>query len=422
MAIRTLSAALPQARVETSESARINAARARIWAHLDGMERLASTVFWHDVDLVGTPLIRPGSANESERGVAFLWRASDELGGVYLSLNRVTDKERVERGMLQHVQGTDIWWVELRLPASLRASYRFFEIPQDTSAETVRQLGYRLPPLPAALDPYNHSQSVRGASVVALDQAPGQREWQGIARDMQGAVMDFYPFLAGRERRVRLYLPAIETTQPLPLLVLPDSETWLDGIKLLPALEHAMESGRLPPLALVGIDNHDIPDRVSILGGQTLLVQEIVDTLLPELRQSIPGVEWAGRRQTLLAGQSLGGVTALMAAAHAHTTFGGVIAHSPSMWWHPDGKRRPIDFSETDASWVTAEVLHQLPEDVHIRLAVGSLEGMMVPHVRHLHSELVNTGIESHLTVYTGGHDHAWWRGALIDDLEALLS
>ncbi|KJT52188.1 Trilactone hydrolase IroD, partial [Salmonella enterica subsp. enterica serovar Heidelberg str. RI-11-013343] len=53
-------------------------------------------------------------------------------------------------------------------------------------------------------------------------------------------------------------------------------------------------------------------------------------------------------------------------------------------------------------------------------LCVGSLEGSTVPQVKQLHEKLRAAGVESHCNVYTGGHDYAWWRGALIDGLRLL--
>ncbi|HHU7323457.1 TPA: alpha/beta hydrolase-fold protein, partial [Escherichia coli] len=41
-------------------------------------------------------------------------------------------------------------------------------------------------------------------------------------------------------------------------------------------------------------------------------------------------------------------------------------------------------------------------------------------HVQQLHQRLITAGVESHCAIYTGGHDYAWWRGALIDGIGLL--
>ncbi|MXE01475.1 DUF3327 domain-containing protein, partial [Escherichia coli] len=60
----------------------------------------------------------PVEGAEDEREVTFLWRARHPLQGDYLRLNRVTDKEHVEKGMMSALRATDIWTLTLRLPAS----------------------------------------------------------------------------------------------------------------------------------------------------------------------------------------------------------------------------------------------------------------------------------------------------------------
>ena len=111
-----------------------------------------------------------------------------------------------------------------------------------------------------------------------------------------------------------------------------------------------------------------------------------------------------------------------LAARYAPETFGAVISSSPSMWWAPGGGSRPAGFSADDRSRVSETALAGAPEDVRVLLNIGTLEGAMVPHVEALHRRLRDAGVNSVLTHYTGGHDYAWWRGALIDGLAALHS
>ncbi len=83
----------------------------------------------------------------------------------------------------------------------------------------------------------------------------------------------------------------------------------------------------------MGIDNIDEHERNAILGGRSELITDIARHLLPTIRAEQPQRQWADRSRTVLAGQSLGGVSALIAARHAPETFGLALSHSPSMWW-----------------------------------------------------------------------------------------
>ena len=341
------------------------------------------TDFWREAESLNVPLVTPVEGAEDEREVTFLWRARHPLQGVYLRLNRVTDKEHVEKGMMSALPETDIWTLTLRLPASYCGSYSLLEIPPGTTAETIALSGGRFATL-------------------------------------AGQLLTSMRIIAGKSRQVRLYIPDVDISQPLGLVVLPDGETWFDHLGVCAAIDAAINNGRIVPVAVLGIDNINEHERTEILGGRSKLIKDIAGHLLPMIRAEQPQRQWADRSRTVLAGQSLGGISALMGARYAPETFGLVLSHSPSMWWTPERTSRPGLFSETDTSWVSEHLLSAPPQGVRISLCVGSLEGSTVPHVQQLHQRLITAGVESHCAIYTGGHDYAWWRGALIDGIGLL--
>jgi enterochelin esterase-like enzyme len=392
----------------------------RICAQLSTNPSMDITHFWREVESAALPLMTKSSSNTENREVTFLWRSEEVLQGVYLRLNRVTDKRDVKKGLMTHIPSTNIWTLTLELPASYRGSYSFIEIPPEMPQEDISQLGGRFSPLPGQPDPFNKTSEINirgfGESVLSLDLAPGQTEWDDTSHTCSGVLSTSYSFVAGHQRQIRLYFPGYPTSVPLGLLVLPDAETWFDRIGITRAIDIAITTGRIAPMAILGIDNINESDRVNILGGNKELILDIAGNLIPRLYKDYPDIVWAGRSNTILAGQSLGGVTALMTALYAPDIFGTVISHSPSMWWSPD-RNTPLMFTENDTSWVSKQVLSALPKDVNIQMGVGSLEGATVPHVQQLHQSLLASGLKSKLSVYTGGHDYAWWRGAIIDGL-----
>lgn len=381
------------------------------------------TQFWRDVEAACFPMISEISNETDQCEVTFLWRCEKEVQGVYVRLNRITDKKDVAKGMMTHIPSTDIWVLTLPLPAAWRGSYSFIEIPADLSSAGIAQLGGRFSPLAGQPDPFNNASVINlrgyGESVLSLARAPEQKEWHEKSPVCSGTFTTSYSFVAGQNRRVRLYLPQEPLSTPLGLLVLPDAEKWFDCIRIAGALDVAINTGRIPPMAILGIDNVNEADRMKILGGNRELISDIAGKLIPQLREDHPDIIWAGRSHTVLAGQSLGGVTALMAALYASEIFGTVISHSPSMWWSPH-RNTPVMFSEKDPSWVSEQVLSRPPKTVRIQVCVGSLEGATVQHVQQLHKHLLTAEVHSELSIYCGGHDYAWWRGAIFDGLAAL--
>lgn len=61
--------------------------------------------------------------------------------------------------------------------------------------------------------------------MLTLDKAPAQSEWNGGFHT--GQLLTSMRIIAGKSRRVRLYIPDIDISQPLGLVVLPDGETGL---------------------------------------------------------------------------------------------------------------------------------------------------------------------------------------------------
>ncbi len=102
--------------------------------------------FWREATSLTLPLVTAINGADDEREVTFLWRATYPLRGVYVRLNRVTDKDNVAKGMMTQLLTTDIWHLTLRLPASYCGSYTMVEIPPETPDETVLQLGSRFAP------------------------------------------------------------------------------------------------------------------------------------------------------------------------------------------------------------------------------------------------------------------------------------
>ena len=58
------------------------------------------------------------------------------------------------------------------------------------------------------------------------------------------------------------------------------------------------------------------------------------------IRAEQPQRQWADRSRTVLAGQSLGGISALMGLVTHRKRSVWCSSHSPSMWWTPE---EPVD-------------------------------------------------------------------------------
>ncbi|MEV7283559.1 alpha/beta hydrolase-fold protein [Streptomyces sp. NPDC093252] len=392
---------------------------ARLVARLavtDDPGRAALTAeFWSEVRRLGTPLVEAAPDAPDERVVTFLWRGHRATRQVLLCGGPSADGERLAGSLLEHVPGTDVWHLGLRLRADHRASYRLAadistKEPPTDPAEL--QLRLRSLSVHAAADPLNPRTIPRrwqraDSSVFALPGAPALPP--GIpdptVPDAGRTACHAVPSVAlGGARDTWVYLPvggAPAGAPPLPVLVLADGDMWFGRFGLAHTLDALIAAGALPPLAVLAPDAVDRPTRRRDLADRDAFVTFLATELLP----------WAVRRwpltrdpaRTVVAGQRLGAATALYAALRHPARFGTVLAQSvlPS----PEPRTTAVP-----------------PLPVRVHLDVGLQEGPSLPHTRALYTSLRTAGNRVTLTEFNGGHDHACWRVALVRGLVRLLA
>ncbi|KAB1643663.1 esterase family protein [Gulosibacter chungangensis] len=171
-------------------------------------------------------------------------------------------------------------------------------------------------------------------------------------------------------------------------------------------LDQAVEVGVLPPVHLALLDVGDPRDRGEQLGVPGGQVDVLLDELLPQIR-----AQWNVTREgsdTIVAGQSLGGIAALWTLALSDGEVGRAIAQSPSLW--------RFDVAEpllSAAGWTS------------IQLQAGVHEGHMIDATHNLEqtldSDLRLQGRKVRRTVFTGGHDWPAWRAELVTALAEVL-
>ncbi|MFJ8948532.1 alpha/beta hydrolase-fold protein [Streptomyces sp. NPDC102381] len=367
-------------------------------------------------------MVEPVQDASGVRLVTVVWREDRPVEGVYLLANRITDKHRVRHGMMRRLEGTDVWYVSLRLPLGLRCGYRIHPFAADDPHMTPdgpRSGASRGLP-DDRMDPLNRHAGGPFGSLIELDGAPSLAEWPaapGSAAEVGRSEAFDFAAADGSTYRVRQFVPELGDTGPPPgLLVVFDGELWFDRYGITAAATVAVEAGRIPPMAVVGIEaGADPAARMRQLGADPHFIDMLADELLPAVTKDLPG--GPDRRNTVLCGQSLGGLTALATALRRPDAFGTVLAHSASTWWRPGMKARPGPPAEGAETWLYEQAAEAPAGDLRIRMDVGSNEGTTVDDLHRLHALMAGRGFDVSLHVYTGGHDHACWAAALIDGL-----
>ncbi|MGC0387330.1 alpha/beta hydrolase-fold protein [Streptomyces sp. SAI-129] len=289
---------------------------------------------------------------------------------------------------------TDCWYAEVRMPARLRVTYQIL----------VGDAAYA--------DPCNPAGAGGDRSVAATPDAPAQPHWPLV-----GAA-DVLPLPRTRLRWTSERLGGRRTVRvhPVggggPLVLLLDGDDWLYLHPATTAFESAVASGEMPPVTLVFVP---AKDRGAEFGCRPALWEAVRDELLPLVAGS--GVP-ADPGRTVVAGQSLGGLSALYAALEFPDLVSRVACQSASLWWTPDAAESADPLGGPVGGTLAAR-LRARPDLSGLRVAfdVGEHETRMLPHCALVESLAEQAGATVRVSRSASGHDRAGWRHALLRDV-----
>lgn len=416
-------------------SPRLTRLAERLAGLTDQQRRAELAGFWEEVAHEGTPLIEPVE-DPDQRIATFVVRTPlDDSREVLLQANRLTDPANPAATLLRRLPGTDISALSLRMPAGWRATYQFTwhepgSVPTDR-AFTPADL--RLHRSTGRVDPLARRQfparkQMAASSVVELPAAPPQ-PWReprdGVPRGtLESALLDD---AGGVRRRVTCYLPPATAGPPQRLLVLLDGEVWRDQLPFAPSLDNLIADGAIPSTAALLVDAGDEEYRWRDFAASARFLSFLTERALPWADEVSGWDRRTTRRtaqQTVLAGQSLGGVFAIWAGLVAPDVAGAAIAQSPSLWWRGPGTG-PVQPGQQAGrpEWLTdfARLCRPRPEGPRILLEVGRQEWLLVGPARRFKEAALGCGLDLTYAEFDGGHDHACWWGGLADAIRDLL-
>ncbi|MEV5982921.1 enterochelin esterase [Streptomyces sp. NPDC052114] len=389
--------------------------------------------FWQDVDRRGgTPLIEEIDGEPGFRAVTFLWRGDRATRQVLLLAPGLADRDRLADSLLAPLPGTDVWHRTYRLRADHRGSYRIAAdlSPGDVpSSPEAQQLRLRALSSYAAPDPLNPARlearwGLPEGSLLTLPGAPAQ-PWAERRAGIPRGRTERHRLPAGAlgaERGLWAYLPPGGPRPDSPVVVLCDGDMWFGALAFQDTLDALVADGAVPPPVVLAPDAVDLRTRWQDLTARDAFIGFLADEVLPWAAGHWPLT--ADPARTVVAGQSLGGLTALYAALRRPERFGAVLAQSASLWWRPGLPPGVPDLTADDGTPWLVERFAEHPDHPRLRvhLDVGLHEGAMVDHSRRMRETLAAHGHTVALTEYNGGHDYACWRGGLADGLVKLLT
>ncbi|MGW1813655.1 alpha/beta hydrolase-fold protein [Streptomyces sp. NPDC002125] len=293
---------------------------------------------------------------------------------------------------------TDCWYAEVPMPARLRVTYQFIE---DDGAGGA-----------AYADPFNPAGAGGDRSLAATPDAPPQPHWPVVGPD------DVLPLPRTRVRWASERLGGRRTVRVHPaggggpVILLLDGDDWLYLHPAMAAFDSAVAAGDLPPVTLVFLP---AKDREAEFACRPELWEAVRDELPPLVAESGVHADWG---RLVVAGQSLGGLSALYAALEFPDLVSRVALQSPSLWWEPGAPGRP-DPLGGPAGGALAARLRERPDVTGLRIAcdVGEHEARMLPHCEAAEALAREAGATVRVSRSPSGHDRAGWRHALLRDV-----
>ncbi|GAA1469176.1 enterochelin esterase domain-containing protein [Microbacterium thalassium] len=375
----------------------------------------AIEAFWDRVVAVGTPLVE---GDGPLRDYTFVHRG--EARRVALIINKLVDDTTLADALLRRVPGTDVWALTVRLGAGWRGTYALAVDDGTALALTDAELAEldvrrgrslsvagasRHPSLHAWYDllrmsrpdPHATGRSLLGSAAAGPEAPP---EWRMPTRPSPGRVIG-----APHPRRAaRWHVPDLDPgPEGWDVLVLLDGDRWLDDDPGL--LDAWAAAGVVPPTATLVLGHGALEARVADLTCNPGLIADIV-----ELIDAAPGVLGAPvaatADRTTIAGQSLGGLTALYAQCLEPGRFGASVCQSGSFWWpNPQGGE--------PAEWLSRTIDESATRLGRVHLEVGTNEWVLLDPTRRLRDVLAGRCDHLAYVEFDGGHDPACWAAGL---------
>ncbi|MFJ9939679.1 alpha/beta fold hydrolase [Streptomyces erythrochromogenes] len=331
----------------------------------------------------------PASVPSEDGGWAtlFLWRGSPA------SIGFESWSEPVALGRWGD---TDCWYAEVRMPARLRVTYQF------------------LADGAAFADPFNPLGAGGDRSIAATPDASAQPYWPVLGSGADQVLplprtrVRWTSERLGGRRTVRVH-PAGGGG---PVVLLLDGDDWLYLHPAMTAFDAAVAAGEMPPVTLVFLPTRD---REAEFGCRPGLWEAVRDELLPLVAETgLP----AEPDRLVVAGQSLGGLSAMYAALEFPDLVSRVACQSPSFWWAPGAADLADPLAGPPGGAVAARLRERVDlSGLRVAFDVGEHETRMLPHCALVETLAAQAGATVRVSRSPSAHDRASWRHALLRDV-----
>lgn len=313
-----------------------------------------------------------------------------------------------ERMPLHRLDGTDLWYVVVELPAGSRVEYRL-EVTRGGHREQLD-------------DPLNPRRAHNPFGSSSVCHATGYQvpDWTQPDPDTRPGTLEEVTVRSRalqRDARVTLYLPArFRTTARYPLLVVHDGSDYLRYAAAKTVLDNLIQRFDVADLVAAFVDPGD---RLVEYADDPRHARFVTAELVPRLERDLPLVPQPSAR--CLLGSSFGAVASLSTAVRHPRAYGSLVLQSGSFVFTEVGDEHGEDpVFDPVVRFVNRYRARPRRVADRVHLSCGVYEPMIVRH-RSMVPTFEAAGMQVRSVEARDGHNWENWRDRLRDALSWVL-
>ena len=381
--------------------------------------------FWNYAQENHTPIIEEIENDADNVLITFLYKGNkDTRNVVVLSGLSLYDHNL---GMMEKLLDTDIWYKTFKAKNDLRFDYHLcVNHPLNNNHEEKMK---SIVPDPFAnrkvIIPKDEERPEKPAiirNVVELSNAE-PKKWTVTNKDTPKGNIEMIRFksdILNDSYRVWIYTPVNYSNESTAYetLVLTDGFEYINALHTPTLLDNLIYEKEIPPIVTIFIESKN--NRFKMLSCNDDFGRFIANEIMPWAKSNYNISDKA--KDTIIAGVSLGGLTAAYLGINYPDTFGKVLSQSGSFWWSPN-KSTKDDYEEP--VWMAKLIMEKEKLDLKFYLEAGILENFIVGSMRkvsiNMRDALLEKGYTLKYSEFKGGHDYLSWGETLANGLVYLI-
>jgi len=374
--------------------------------------------FWSELKKYGTPIVEEISQDSSTVLVTFLYKGDQDTKNVVLwsefsSFNYKTNQ-------MEQILGTNIWHKTYEIRKDVRFLYHFSVndlLDDDRENRDSNLTCDPLNPYKFIFPKYDEDPEDKDgvSSLVELPYAD-KYYWSVLNNGSSKGTVEIHRFHSGllnTERRIWVYTPHGYSKDSIPYgtIVVTDGFEYINLLSAPVVLDNLISEGKIPPMIGIFIDT--AKDRFNELTCNNDFSDHISTEVMPWALKNynITNVP----NKNIIAGLSLGGLTASFIGLSHSELFGNVLSESGSYWWSPE--------EDGNLNWMSRqyETKEKLPLKFYINVGVLELPDLMQETNDNFKNTLISKGYSVHYETFKSGHDYLYWGETLANGLITLV-